>query len=68
MPIPGTTRLQRLDENLGAMEINLDGEDLSQLDTATRPTLPYPNWFSAMVADGPAHEALGLPLAARPVR
>ena len=64
----GAASVKQLDENLGALDLNLDAEDLAQLDTATRPTLPYPNWFSALVADGQAHEALGLPLAARPVR
>jgi hypothetical protein len=28
----------------------------------------YPNWFNARVGDAQAHEALGLPLAGRPVR
>jgi len=64
----GAASVKQLDENLGAADLNLDAEDLAQLDTATRPTPPYPNWFTDRVADGQAHEALGLPLAGRPVR
>jgi aryl-alcohol dehydrogenase-like predicted oxidoreductase len=35
VPIPGTTKLHRLEENLGAAEIRLTADDLRQLDTAT---------------------------------
>jgi pyridoxine 4-dehydrogenase len=31
-PIPGTTKLHRLEENLGAVNVNLTGEDLKGLD------------------------------------
>jgi len=31
VPIPGTTRLSRLDENLGAVTIELTAEDLSEI-------------------------------------
>lgn len=34
VPIPGTRRLERLDENLGAAAVQLTGEDLARLDTA----------------------------------
>ena len=34
MPIPGTTKLNRLEENLGATQIELTAEDLRQIDTA----------------------------------
>ena len=64
----GAASVKQLDENLGATDIALDAEDLAQLDTATRPTPPYPNWFTDRVADAQAHEALGIPLAERPVR
>jgi aryl-alcohol dehydrogenase-like predicted oxidoreductase len=33
-PIPGTTKLERLDENIGAVAIKLNAEDLSTIDTA----------------------------------
>ncbi len=34
VPIPGTTRLQRLDENLGAAALHLTAEDLAGIDAA----------------------------------
>ena len=34
VPIPGTTKLHRLDENLGAAAIELNGEDLQQIEGA----------------------------------
>jgi aryl-alcohol dehydrogenase-like predicted oxidoreductase len=35
VPIPGTTKLHRLEENIGALNVELSPEDLRQLDTAT---------------------------------
>jgi len=34
VPIPGTTKLHRLDENIGAVKSELTPEDLRELDTA----------------------------------
>jgi aryl-alcohol dehydrogenase-like predicted oxidoreductase len=34
VPIPGSRRLERLDENLGAVDVQLAPEDLAELDTA----------------------------------
>src|SRR5258705_6825110 len=34
VPIPGTAKLHRLDENLGAVNVNLSPEDLRELETA----------------------------------
>jgi aryl-alcohol dehydrogenase-like predicted oxidoreductase len=34
VPIPGTTKRQRLDENLGALDIHLSAEDLRDIDRA----------------------------------
>jgi aryl-alcohol dehydrogenase-like predicted oxidoreductase len=34
VPIPGTTKLHRLEENLGAAEIHLTAEDLREIDAA----------------------------------
>lgn len=33
-PIPGTTKLHRLEENLGAVNVELTSEDLKQIDEA----------------------------------
>ena len=35
VPIPGTRKLERLDENLGAAGIELTSDDLCEIDTAT---------------------------------
>jgi len=35
VPIPGTTKLARLEENLAAMDVELTAEDLRELDEAT---------------------------------
>ena len=35
VPIPGTTKLHRLDENIGAVNVELTPDDLRQLDEAT---------------------------------
>jgi aryl-alcohol dehydrogenase-like predicted oxidoreductase len=34
VPIPGTTKLHRLEENLGALKVELTGEDLLEIETA----------------------------------
>ncbi len=34
MPIPGTTKLHRLDENLGAAEVSLTAADLGEIEQA----------------------------------
>src|SRR2546427_1822005 len=35
VPIPGTTKLHRLEENMGAVAVKLSSEDLQQLEAAT---------------------------------
>jgi aryl-alcohol dehydrogenase-like predicted oxidoreductase len=37
VPIPGTTKLHRLDENIGAAEIALSEADLSAIEAAIAP-------------------------------
>ena len=34
VPIPGTTKLSRLDENIGAIDVKLTADDLREIDTA----------------------------------
>ncbi len=34
VPIPGTTKLNRLDENNGALSVELSADDLRNIDTA----------------------------------
>ena len=53
VPIPGTTKLQRLEENLAAAEITLTGDELKELDTASGKIAfqgeRYPKQFESMV-------------------
>ena len=35
VPIPGTTKLERLEENLGATAVELSADDLREIDAAT---------------------------------
>ena len=34
VPIPGTTKLHRLDENIGAVTVTLTADDLREIDSA----------------------------------
>ena len=40
VPIPGTTKLHRLEENVGAAAVELTAEDLAQIETALSQTVP----------------------------
>jgi aryl-alcohol dehydrogenase-like predicted oxidoreductase len=35
VPIPGTTKLERLEENLGALNVKLTADDLSAIETTS---------------------------------
>ena len=52
VPIPGTTRLNRLEENIGSADVELTADDLSEMDTAaSRITVQgarYPERFEQM--------------------
>jgi aryl-alcohol dehydrogenase-like predicted oxidoreductase len=64
----GASNRKQLDENLAAADVQLTSDDLAALDAATKPVAIYPNWFNERVVDSKAYHALGLPLAAPPVR
>lgn len=53
VPIPGTTKLHRLEENIGAAEIALTSEDLAEIETAVSGVAVqgerYPAKFAQMV-------------------
>ena len=38
MPIPGTRKLSRLDENLGAADVLLNAEDLAEIESVVSGT------------------------------
>ena len=51
MPIPGTTKLHRLDENIGAADVTLSDDEVAQL-TALSSAIPieggrYPDFLEA---------------------
>ncbi len=64
----GASKMAQLEDNLGAAELELGAAELEQLEAATRPVTPYPNWFTARVKDSKAHEALGIALETPPLR
>jgi aryl-alcohol dehydrogenase-like predicted oxidoreductase len=53
VPIPGTTKLARLEENVGAVKIQLTSDDLREIDTAAAKLTPqgarYPEELQKMV-------------------
>jgi pyridoxine 4-dehydrogenase len=53
-PIPGTTRLERLEENLGGADVRLDAEDLTRIEHAVGQIKVhgerYPAHFAALVS------------------
>ena len=64
----GASTPAQLEDTLEATEVTLDAGELSRLDAATLPPVPYPHWFTPRVADGKVHAALGIPLATPPLR
>ncbi len=52
MPIPGTTKLHRLEENLGAVSVELMPDDLREIDSAASQITPqgerYPEHLERM--------------------
>jgi aryl-alcohol dehydrogenase-like predicted oxidoreductase len=53
VPIPGTTKMHRLEENIGAVDVELTAEDLRQIDTAAEKIgmhgARYPEEFQKLV-------------------
>ena len=50
--------MAQLEDNLGAVNVPLTAEQMSQLDEITAPAPLYPHWFTARVQDPPVTEAL----------
>jgi aryl-alcohol dehydrogenase-like predicted oxidoreductase len=55
----GASKPSQLEDNLGAVNVELAPEELRELDAATAPAPLYPNWFQAKTLDAPAAAALG---------
>jgi diketogulonate reductase-like aldo/keto reductase len=54
----GANKMAQLDDNLGAVNLELSAEELRELNELTAPAALYPNWFSTRVADVPVKDAL----------
>jgi aryl-alcohol dehydrogenase-like predicted oxidoreductase len=49
--IVGARRLDQLQDNLAALDLQLTAEDLAELNTASERQPPYPGWIQAYRAD-----------------
>jgi aryl-alcohol dehydrogenase-like predicted oxidoreductase len=49
----GANKMAQLEDNLGAVNVQLAAEQMSQLDQLTAPGPLYPHWFTARVAGDP---------------
>ena len=56
----GASKMSQLDDNLGAVDVELSAADLAELDRLTQPALLYPNWFHSKTADQVSAQALGM--------
>jgi aryl-alcohol dehydrogenase-like predicted oxidoreductase len=54
----GANKRAQLDDNLGAVNVNLTAEEITALDRLTAPAPIYPNWFNKRTADAPVTQAL----------
>jgi len=54
----GANKMAQLEDNLGAVNVRLAAEHISQLEELTAPAALYPHWFVARVQDAPVMEAL----------
>jgi len=54
----GATKLRQLVDDLGAVDVALEPEDIAELDAATAPVPVYPNWFIDDMVDAPSRAAL----------
>jgi len=57
--IIGATKIEQLEDNLGATGVNLSAEDVQMLDDLTAPAVPYPAWMQPLGWDEKVREALG---------
>ncbi len=56
--IVGASRVGQLEDNLGAVDLELTSEELRDLDELTAPAPPYPNWMIERFPDAPVEKAL----------
>jgi len=56
----GASKMSQLEDNLGALDVNLTTAEVAELDMLTEPAPLYPNWFHTRTADQVSAQALGL--------
>ena len=57
--IIGASKALQLEDNLGAIKVQLSDAEIADLDQRTAPPVQYPNWFSERTVDVVHKEALG---------
>jgi len=57
----GATKIEQLDDNLGAVDLSLTAADLAALDAATTKPSMYPAWFAEKLADQAVEHVLAPP-------
>ncbi|MBW4572635.1 MAG: aldo/keto reductase [Tolypothrix carrinoi HA7290-LM1] len=56
--IIGANKMSHLEDNLGAIELNLSRQEVEQLDELTAPLPIYPGWMQALGQDAQVKQAL----------
>jgi len=56
--ILGASKMSQLEENLGAVDVELSEAEISALDALMPPPSTYPNWFTELTTDSAQAEAL----------
>lgn len=54
----GAAKAEQLQDNLRAIDVTLDAEELAELDAATPLPPVYPHWFAAKLPDAAVNDAL----------
>jgi aryl-alcohol dehydrogenase-like predicted oxidoreductase len=54
----GASKMSQLTDNIGAIFVKLEPEEMKRLDSLTEPPAIYPNWFNRNIYDAPVREAL----------
>jgi aryl-alcohol dehydrogenase-like predicted oxidoreductase len=49
--LTGASKLEQLNDNLGAIDVDLSAEEVAELDSTTQPAPAYPNWFVDRMTD-----------------
>ena len=58
--IVGANKISHLEDNLGAVELNLSAQEVEKIEQLTAPDLLYPGWMNSMAWDEKVKAALNL--------